>query len=100
MKYPIKPSDINTKRHFFDAFGKMEAETTANYLVRLAQKNGDWRNFTKAEIDEFSKHDFWFNGLDQGQHPSIKTNEDGSFSFTHKFVAKCFLASPAIEEIA
>lgn len=96
--YPIKPSDIDTTKHFFEAFGESHTETSASWLVRLAQKNGDWRNFTKAEIDAFGGHKFFFNELlkDESRGPSpIKKNEDGSFSFTHEFVARCFLASPA-----
>jgi hypothetical protein len=100
--YPIRPSDISTKEHFFDAFNNSETEVSAKWLVRLAQKNGDWRDFTKAEIDEFSKQDFWFNRLlDDGSYePPIRKNEDGTYSFTHKFVTKCFLSSPAVKEVA
>lgn len=102
VNYPIKPSDINSTQHFYDAFGNMETEISARFLVRLAQKNGDWRNFTKAEIDQFSKHDFWSNRLldDGSNNPPIKDNRDGSYSFTHKFIAKCFLSSPATTDIA
>ncbi len=96
--YPIKPADINTEKLFFDAFGNFETETSAMYLVSLAQKNGDWRNFTKPEIDKVAKENFWFNRLlnDGSASPPIRVNEDGTFSFTHKFIAKCFLSSPAV----
>jgi len=96
--YPIKPSDIRTDGGpFWETFGNMETETSAMFLVRLAQQNGDWRNFTKDEIDAFCQHDFWFNGLSGTNSESalIRQNEDGSYSFTHKFIAKCFLTCPA-----
>jgi len=99
--YPILPEHIKTDDHFWDAFGNNETEVSAYYLVRLAQKNGDWRNFTKEEIDAFSENNYYFNQLtDDGSHnPPIKTNDDGSYSFTHKFVAKCFLSSPAVDAV-
>ncbi len=99
--YPIKPSDIKTTEHFWDAFGNSETEISARYLVRMAQANGSWRDFTKSEIDEFSKHKFSFNKLtyDPSMSPPIKENEDGTYSFTHKFIAQCFLSAPAITEI-
>lgn len=99
--YPIKPSDIKTDNHFWGAFGNSETEVSARYLVSMAQKNGDWRNFTKDEIDKFSKQDFWFNKLldDGTNNPPIKKNEDGSYSFTHKFITRCFLSSPATDTV-
>lgn len=102
IDYPIKPSDISTAKHFFGAFNNREAEVSAKWLVRIAQKNGDWRDFTKVEIDELSKQNFHFNRLlDDGSYePPISKNEDGTYSFTHKFVAKCFLSSPATKEVA
>ena len=101
-EYPIQPSDINTDQHFFDAFGNTETEISARFLVRMAQQHGCWFDFTKAEIDEFSGEDFWFNRLTSRQHyhnPPIKQNEDGTYSFTHLFIAKCFLSSPVTKTV-
>jgi len=36
----ISPKDINTKKHFFGAFGNIETEVSANYIVRLCQEKG------------------------------------------------------------
>ena len=105
--YPIKPSDIKTDQSW-SAFGHDKTEISAKHLVHMAQKNGDWRDFTKKEIDIFSSHNFWFNTYDfcfnkltddGTPHPPIKKNDDGSYSFTHKFIAKCFLSSPAIDVV-
>lgn len=100
-KYPIKPSDINTDQFFDNSFGEFYTEVSANYLVRMAQQNGDWRDFTQEEINKFSKQNFKFNKLidDGTDNPPIKQNENGSYSFTHKFIARCFLSSPAIQEV-
>ncbi|MFA6594185.1 MAG: hypothetical protein WCT16_02905 [Candidatus Buchananbacteria bacterium] len=97
--YPIRPSDINATRHLFDAFGHYETEISAVLLVGLAQENGDWRDFTKAEIDEFSGQDFYFNRLTSSGKPPIKKNGDGTFSFTHEFIARCFQVSPANNQV-
>jgi hypothetical protein len=100
--YPIKPSDINADHHFFDAFGNSESETSARWLVKLAQKNGDWRAFTKDEIDTFSGHRFRFNNLIRPETPTyspIVKNDNGTYSFTHMFVANCFRSSPANDSV-
>lgn len=96
MPYPIKPSDIDSSKHFYNTFDNSETEVSARLLVRLAQQNGDWRDFTQAEINTLSKHNFCFNRLVTRDKETdyIKKNDDGSFSFTHKFIAKCWLKAP------
>lgn len=101
MTYPIQPSDIQADIHFWGAFGKLEAEVSARHLVRMAQRNGDWRDFTQSDIDKFSDQSFHFNGL-LDKRPDgalIKTNDDRTFSFTHKFIVQCFLVRPVDEEV-
>jgi hypothetical protein len=101
--YPIKTSDINADIFFGGAFDNTQTEISAGWLVRMAQENGDWRDFTQEEIDKFCQNQrgFPFNRLtdDGTDHPPIKKNDDGSYSFTHKFIAKCFLSSPAVDQV-
>lgn len=101
-----RPQEINTDRHFWNAFESSEREVSANWLVSFAQeresKDGEeWPPFTREEIEEFYerkskgkfKH-FWFNGLDNDGH--IILDEDYQcYHFTLLFIAKCHQASPA-----
>lgn len=89
--YPILPSHINAEEHLFEAFGKMETEISAGWIVRFCQQRGlGWAPFTKAEIDKFSGEDFWFNRLDD----KFVVLSNGLYHITHEFVARCFLSSP------
>lgn len=63
--HQIDPSDINTSRHFFGAFGNHETEVSANWIVRFCQqRDNTWSPFTYAEIEKFYKFTgFTFNRL-------------------------------------
>jgi hypothetical protein len=97
MKYDIKPLDINAKKHFWNAFGQNEKEISAGWIVRLMQQDNKWNPFTKKDIERFYNQsgfrNFWFNGLDDGQHIIEK---DGIYEVTPLFVAKCYQSSPEI----
>lgn len=101
----IKPEDINIwhSRCFMSSMWQnLETEVSAYYLVKMAQENGSWRDFTKKEIDKVANEDFWFNKLrrypfDNGTQPgdSITHNEKtGKYSFTHNFIVECYRLSP------
>lgn len=99
--YPIQPKHINIEKHFWDAFGNSESETAALLIVRLCQQSGGWMPFTKEEIDAHANHNFHFNRLNDFCHPESDTNfvilgVDNKYRVTHEFIAKCFVASPAI----
>lgn len=100
----IKPSDINPTNGFMNSLWQnAETETSVYYLVKLAQKNGDWRDFTKAEIDAVAKEDFWFNKLKKfGNKHSTDKNDDiiynkktNLYSFTDRFIVECYRLSPS-----
>ncbi|MFC1656508.1 hypothetical protein ACFL14_00880 [Patescibacteria group bacterium] len=99
-EYPIKPSDIKSDQHFFGtAFRNNETEKSANWLVRFAQRNGDWREFTYDEIEAF------YNGV--GGHENFSFNRlladdfiikmSDTYYFTHEFIVTCFESSPIYE---
>lgn len=94
---PIKPTDINVDKHFWDAFGNMETEVSANYIVRFCQQmSGDWSPFYKGQIENFYQKfgfkNFEFNRLlSQGY---IVLGEDDKYYITKEFVAKCYASSP------
>jgi hypothetical protein len=98
-KYPIKPSHINTKEHFWDAFGNVETEASALFIVRLCQEKGGWLPFTKEELDRISKEDYRFNRLrnsedGEGAGDLVILGSDNQYRVTHKFIATCFRSSP------
>lgn len=89
-QYPITPEMIDTTHHFFKAFGKQEAEVSANWIVRFCKDRGGWKPFIKESLDAYAKEDFWFNGLDK----EFIIKQDGLYYITHEFVCRCFLWSP------
>lgn len=90
-RHPIRPNMIRVDRHLWNTFGKYEAETTAYWLVCYAQSKDCWTGFTQAEIDQFSKHDFHFNGLAAREFILFK---DDRYYFTHEFICRCFITNP------
>lgn len=84
----VAPRHIDTSHKFWSTFGKYETEVWAHRLVTLAQQNGDWRDFTQAELDQLGGQDFHFNGLLKTGF--ILDNRDGSFSFTDAFINQCY----------
>jgi hypothetical protein len=94
----IQPQDIDTTKHFWDAFGRLEKEISANFIVRFCQeRNEGWAPFTYAEIETFyNKYgfkDFDFNGLVGG--PLIYRND--KYHFMPAFSRICYKASPKKE---
>ena len=61
----IRISNKEVKGSMFMAskWQNVETEASAYWLYKFAQSRGGWHDFTKQEIDAFSKHDFWFNKL-------------------------------------
>jgi hypothetical protein len=89
----IKPSDIDTSKHFFDAFGKLETETSARLIVLYLQETGNhWVAFSKYELDLRYNEDFYLNGLDS--RGFLKERQDGIYEVTDDFVYRCWKASP------
>lgn len=83
------PQQIDMKKHFSDCFGNYEKEVSARWIVKLMQRKGCWCGFTSEEINKFYEEkgfkDFWFNGLDDGEH--IIENQ-GVYTPTILFIAK------------
>jgi|SRR5208337_4439355 len=97
----ITPADISIKKHFFDAFGKMETEVSARWLIDFAQVRGKgWEPFTEEEINAFyhqkyPQGTFWFNGLtDKLIRKAQVGHEEGTvYYFTEEFIARCYSAA-------
>ena len=99
---PIQPKDIDTSKHFFDAFGSSEREVSAGWIVRFCQdRELGWTPFTYNEIDAFygakGFRNFRFNGLqDYGVAPADRNPVDNpEYIISHEFVSRCYKASPA-----
>jgi len=113
----IRPSDINTKNHFWGAFGDAETETSAMWLVRFcAQREGDdWRPFPLDDLTAFYQkgrleivnqerrkmgrapqapfcETFRFNNLKSTVFggPFVTIDDDKRVHVTPKFVMSCF----------
>ncbi len=97
--YPVSPDQINTDRHFFEAFDDYEMEVSARWIVRFCQQRGQgWQPFTAADINDFYRAEgqhgeFGFNGLDLERFIVLK---GGRYYFTDEFVSRCFRASPVV----
>lgn len=105
----IQPKDIDTGKHFFDAFGKREREVSAKWIVRFCQhRELGWTPFTYKEIDDFYRSKgmldgFWMNGLENyGIVPDKIEGEkrhkptfNHTYTIHHEFVSRCYKASPA-----
>ena len=93
---PVQPHDINTEKHFWNAFGNWEAEHSANIIVRVCAKKGGWHSFSQEELNEEVNGKFHFNGLiDQGH---VLKDKGKGFFVTMEFIAKCWGSSPAKQE--
>lgn len=105
--YAIQPEHINVTHHFWDAFGNRETEISANWLVHFAQQRGQgWAPFSEPDIQKFywgnsSNHSFRFNALTVTPltHKPITQDAAGLYHFTHEFVSRCFIASPACSHV-
>lgn len=100
-QYPIQPLNISTTNHFFEAFGNTETEVSARYIVLLCQIKNGWFPFTKQELDEISRENFWFNRLTSGRDESgedgyVIRGADGQYRVTHEFIVNCFRSSPSM----
>ena len=96
----IKPSDIDTSQHFWDAFGNRETEISALWIVRFCQDRNSWEPFTYDELNSFCKAkghrgDFWFNRL--GKKDFIQ-KIDNLHHITHRFICRCYESSPMQKE--
>jgi hypothetical protein len=103
LNYPIQPQHINSNQVFWNSFGNLEKETSARWIVKYCQKQGNWKPFTYQQIEEFYNlggyKNFWFNGIaGVKDSPNSFLIIDGTtYYITHQFIAKCFLSSPNLE---
>ena len=110
----IRPSDIDTSKHFWDTFGHLETEVSARYIVRFCQERGSWRAFTFRQINKFYQRsrktihgqDFSFNRLVHATHVRqfggsytvhgggwVHLNDNGRYHLTPGFIERCFAAT-------
>ena len=90
MSAMIRPSDIDTTKHFWKSFGRQESEISGRMLVKFCQERDDtWAPVDKVELDEWAGEDFWFNGLDQGDNPYLELDGD-IVRITDRFIKTAF----------
>lgn len=112
----IEPSDIDSTKHFWDAFDHAETEVSARYIVRLCQEVGGWVPFTFEQINAFYQkargnkiESFTFNRLVDAQwvrtrpwaEPELKgggwvfRDHAGNYHISEEFIKRCANSSPA-----
>jgi len=92
-EYPIMPNHIDTDRHFCDAFGNTSTERFANIIVKFCQHRArGWEPMGSMDLASYGydKNSIYLSGL----RPRYIVEKADSYTVTHEFVAKCFLASP------
>lgn len=100
VQHPVRPEHISTNPgdHFWDAFGNMETEISAKWIVRLCQRLGGWRAFTGEQIEAFYREagfqTFMFNRLLDGDNGFVVRGADKKYRVTHEFICRCFGSSP------
>ncbi len=103
--FPIRPADIATDKHAYDAFGHYETEVSAHWIVMFFQSRGGkkWEPFTFAELNEFYRNErghpnahYSFNNLydeRQGPQRNFVVKQGGKFFVTDEFVCRCYMAN-------
>jgi hypothetical protein len=114
---PITPEDIDISRHLFDAFGNMETEISAHYIISLCQQKGGWESFTQQEIENYYRskgHEdgFTFNaliepmtqrlfgGLSHTVGGGFIIKEGDIFKITPQFIERAYKSSPSVTPTA
>jgi len=104
--YRIMPRDIDTSRHFFDAFGSFESENTARWIVVHMQQIGTWAPFHIEEVERLCEDTqeapasdrFSTNPLVDLDRPErlkwITLGGDGFYRVTDEFIHRCHAAAP------
>lgn len=99
VRHLVRPEHIDIREHLFGAFGNVETEISAKWIVRLCQASGIWKAFTLFEVETlycvngyFDR--FSFNQLLDGENGFVVLGEDGKYRVTHEFIYKCFGSSP------
>lgn len=92
----IKPSDIRSGEHFWDAFGHFETETSAYVVVRLCEAQGEWTPMRQEDLDRFARGKFYWNNLLKDGW--VVLGDDELYRVTVEFVQRCYAAAPVIRE--
>ncbi len=110
--YPVRPSDINTQKYFWDALGNSALEEAARLVIGFYQTIGSWQPFTREEFLAFC----YARGCDSPsahQDPATETlafacllgsrgreeigwiiEKDGRYHPTEELILRCYAASP------
>ena len=94
-----KPSEIYSKKHFWNAFDQSETEVSARWIVRYMQdveeRTGKcWPSFTYEQINGYYtlSDGFTFNRLLGYRNKStqyIEVDNDGNMTVTANFIGRC-----------
>ena len=95
----IKPADIATTRHFWNAFGRAEPEVIALWIVRFCTDRGGWLPFRLPDLEKWMYQNGYKGIVDLFELPNrwLLLGADGHYHITPDFVARCHKASPKLE---
>jgi len=103
IKSSIEPVDIDASKHLWDAFGNMETEISAGWIVRFCQQQNSWEPFSVEDLERFyheklgKVESFHFNRLvtGGGSAPATVEIKDGMVHVLPGFIYRCYESSPA-----
>ena len=86
----IKPSDIDTSKHPYGAFGKSETEASARWIVRLCQIKNQWGNFKLDDIEELYSSSSNYSGYSFNTlvEDGFIQEDQGMYSITIGFILR------------
>lgn len=103
---PIRPQNIRTDLHFFDAFNNHSADVIARWIVDFCKERNSWAPFTLSEIESFCRrrgdpdHCFSFSGLDEQGFIKKRGVRRKRYCLTLEFISICDQASRAVHSIS
>ena len=85
----IHPDSIPVDVHYFNGFGNMEMEESANWVIRFCRMRGHFGPFTYDELNEWCSGSVELNGLEAG---TFLAKRGDKFHLTLNFIMCCLMA--------
>jgi hypothetical protein len=92
--FKIKPSDIDTRSHFWGAFDNNFKEVIARLLIVFFQERSSWDSFDASELDAFFKKRRYFNQPDYCLENHWISENNGRYEIEESFINICYRSSP------
>jgi len=92
----IRPDAIPVDVHYFKAFGSIEREVCARWIIKFCRDRGYFGPFHYNEFDAWGQKngrvgsDLWLNKLGEGKEPYL-LKKDGKLHITLNFIFRCLI---------